>query len=293
MREILGRRRKISGRRKARTAVRDAALAYAGQWNWRVVPGIGFDSRRIGRRPLSVRGGLSALSGQSARQPGGPAREQTPACACPRPNCPVPGAHPLDPGLLAATRDPRMVGWWWSRTPDAPIVLATGDGVSAASLPAVAGERALSVIEHLGIRLGPVIATPTRYVFLVAPYSLDELGELLDSQEWVPTSLRYHGDGGYVPLPPSGPAGCAEDAPGAPGEPYWVREPMPSEDGVGGAADGEGAEGSGAAGGAGGAVVRAGGVDGDGLPWLPRIGTLVDALVRAGRTAPDIDRLRY
>ncbi len=227
MREILGRRRKIS-RRKERAALRDAAVQYAEQWQWRVVPGAGFDP------------------------PGSSSGAGAPGCACGRPNCPVPGAHPLDPGLLAATRDPRMVRWWWQRSPDAPVVLATGDRVSAASLPAVAGARAIEAIEAIGFRLGPVIATPTRYVFLVAPYSLAELGELLDAQDWVPTSLRYHGDGGYVALP------AAVEGQGTP---RWVRQPLVME--------------------------------GTCAPWLPRIDLLVDALVRAGRTSPDGDRLTY
>jgi hypothetical protein len=174
------------------------------------------------------------------------------ACTCGRPGCPVPGAHPLDPGLLAATRDERMVRWWWRTRPEAPIVLATGDHVSAASVPAAAGPAALGAMDRLGVRLGPVLATPSRYVFLVAPYSLAELGELLDTSDWVPTSLRFHGEGGYVVLPPAGEH---------PGEPYWVRAPR----------------------------VPAGGR----VPWLPRIEVLVDALVRAGRSAPDGDRLRY
>jgi hypothetical protein len=228
MREILGRRRKLSLPRKGRTALRDAALTYAEQWQWRVVPGVGYDKRGTWRA--------------TGAQP----------CACARPNCPVPGVHPHEPGLLAATRDPRMVRWWWTRRPDAPVVLATGDRVSAASLPAVAGTRALDAIERLGVRLGPVVATPTRFVILVAPYSLAELGELLDSQDWVPTSLRYHGDGGYVALPPSSSSA---------GQLRWVRPPVAGPDGA--------------------------------APWLPRIGDLVDALVRAGRTAPDGDRLKY
>ncbi|MFC4034074.1 bifunctional DNA primase/polymerase [Streptomyces polygonati] len=229
MREILGRRRKVSLQRKGRTALLNAVLTYAEQWKWRVVPGVGYDRRGNWRA----------------------GDEQT--CACPRPNCPVPGAHPLDPGLLAATHDPRMVRWWWTSRPEAPVVLATGDQVSAASVPAAAGELALAAIEKLGVRLGPVIATPTRYVFLVAPYSLAELGELLDSQDWVPTSLRYHGDGGYVPLPAVVGAGT--------GQPRWVREPVAGPD--------------------------------ESSPWLPGIASLVDALVRAGRTAPDGDRLTY
>jgi hypothetical protein len=228
MREILGRRRKLSLPRKGRTALLNAALTYAEQWKWRVVPGAGY-----------ARTGAWRTAGALP-------------CACPRPNCPVPGVHPLDPGLLAATRDPRMVRWWWTNRPDAPVVLATGDRVSAASLPAAVGGSAVTAIEELGFRLGPVVATPTRYLFLVAPYSLAELGELLDGQDWVPTSLRYHGDGGYVALPPS----C-----GSTGQLRWVREPL----------------------------IEAG----DDAPWLPRIGNLVDAMVRAGRTAPDGDRLTF
>jgi hypothetical protein len=232
MREILGRRRKISRRRKERTAFLDAALTYAERWQWRVVPGVGIEGG----------GGTRRTAGAAV-------------CGCGRPNCPVPGFHAVEPGLLAATREPRMVRWWWTRRPDAPVVLATGDRVSAASLPAAAGARALAAMERLGCRLGPVVATPTRYVFLVAPYSLAELGELLDSQDWVPTSLRYHGDGGYVALPPAG---------DLPGQLRWVRPPVVP-------------------------TVPAS----DPAPWLPRIDALVDALVRAGRSAPDGDRLRY
>src|SRR3954467_13502268 len=84
MREILGKRRKSS------PELLRAALTCAEQWQWPVVPGAGTDGR------------------------GG--------CACPRPDCPVPGVHPHDPGLLAATRDPRMVRWWWTHHPDQPVV---------------------------------------------------------------------------------------------------------------------------------------------------------------------------
>jgi hypothetical protein len=167
-------------------------------------------------------------------------------------DCPVPGAHPHDPGLLAATSDPRMVRWWWTTRPDQPLVLATGERVSAVSLPAVAGSRALKAFDRLGVRLGPVIAGPARYALLVAPYALEELGELLDRHDWVPTSLRYHGQGGYVVLPPS--------VTGA-GQLRWAREP---------AVD-----------------------DSRRTPWLPEIRTVVDALVEAGRAAPDGPRLKY
>jgi hypothetical protein len=220
MREILGRRRK-SG-----PTMLDAAMAYATRWTWQVVPGAGLDPRSPGGRD----------------------------CSCDRPDCPVPGAHPHDPGLLAATDDARMVRWWWTHRPDAPIVLATGARVSAVSLPAAAAARALETLRASGTRIGPVLTTPTRCTLLVAPYALAELGELLDRHDWVPTSLRYHGQGGFVVLPPS-PAG----APGTAAR--WVRAPVQQAP--------------------------------DGLPWLPEIAAVVDALVEAGRTAPDGRRLRY
>ncbi|MFV2120210.1 bifunctional DNA primase/polymerase, partial [Streptomyces sp. Act-28] len=71
------------------------------------------------------------------------------------------------------------------------------------SLPAVAAARALAVLDRRGLRLGPVVATPTRWSLLVAPYSLERLGELLYAKDCVPSSLRFHGDGGYLVLPPS------------------------------------------------------------------------------------------
>jgi hypothetical protein len=114
------------------------------------------------------------------------------------------GLHPFDPDLLAATTDPRMVRWWWHHRPDAPVLLATGGRApSAVSLPAVAAARALARLDQLGVRTGPVVATRERWALLVAPYSLEQLGDLLSAQDWVPGSLRFHGEGGYIALPPS------------------------------------------------------------------------------------------
>ncbi|MGP4000026.1 bifunctional DNA primase/polymerase [Streptomyces sp. 8N706] len=193
MREILGRRRRLllGRRRSGKSAMLGAALTCATEWQWPVLPGVGF-------------------------RPGGRGASR---CGCPHPDCVVPGAHPFDPGLLAATTDARMVRWWWKNRPGAPIVLATGGRAPCAvSLPAVAGARALTELDRMGIRLGPVVATPTRWSILVAPYSLEVLGELLHSQEWVPSSLRFHGDGGYLVLPPS--------ETGA-GQVRWERAPLP------------------------------------------------------------------
>ncbi|QGV79691.1 bifunctional DNA primase/polymerase [Streptomyces ficellus] len=179
MREILGRRRRLRFRRKRRPAHLDAALLCATEWRWPVLPGVG----------------LTAAGRPGDRERG---------CACPDPECVVPGAHPFDPGLLAASTDERMVRWWWTNRPDAPVVLATGGRAPCAvSLPAVAAARALAVLDRTEMRLGPVVATPTRWSLLVAPYTLEQLGELLYVKDWVPSSLRFHGEGGYLVLPPS------------------------------------------------------------------------------------------
>ncbi|WP_418957985.1 bifunctional DNA primase/polymerase [Streptomyces tritici] len=193
MREILGRRRRLRFRRTERTGQLRTALTCAVAWQWPVVPGVG----------------LAAAGSRGDRGRG---------CACPDPECVVPGAHPLDPGLLAATTDERMVRWWWTERPDAPVVLATGGRAPCAvSLPAVAGARALRVLDGWGMRLGPVVATPTRLALLVAPYGMEQLGELLYAKDSVPSSLRFHGEGGYLVLPPSV---------GGAGQVRWERAPL-------------------------------------------------------------------
>ena len=244
-------------RRRGRSQLLSAVTSCVEDWGWPVVPG-------------------AAAHGAGAH--GGVA-----PCGCPRPDCPTPGAHPHDPPLLAATTDVRMVRWWWQRRPDAPIVVATGGAVSAVSLPVAAGQRALAYFDTLRVPTGPVIATPSRYVLLVAPYTMPELAELLVAQEWVPTSLRFHGTGGYVLLPPS--------RTGA-GALRWVREPRtlgaaapaesPAEGGGGGEPAGAAADGStGTQTGSGGA------------PWLPTVSELLEALVAASVATPDGARLAY
>jgi hypothetical protein len=189
-----------SMRRKGRSLLLDAVTTCVQEWGWPVVPGAG-----VLHGP--GHGAVHGVGSGAAKPP----------CACPRPDCPTPAAHPYDPPLIAATVDPQMVRWWWRRRPDAPIVVATGGAVSAVSLPIEAGERALAYFDTLRVETGPVIATPTRCVLLVAPYTMQELAELLVAQEWVPTSLRFHGSGGYVLLPPS--------RTGA-GALRWLREPV-------------------------------------------------------------------
>ncbi|MGW7431299.1 bifunctional DNA primase/polymerase [Streptomyces sp. NPDC054861] len=222
MREILGRRRRLRFRRKERTAQLDAALTCALAWDWPVLPGVGLKATtrtttrtttRAAKRTATWTTAADAAASEGSGASAGDAssdgtaadgsREVT-GCACPDPDCVVPGAHPFDPGLLAATTDERMIRWWWTRRPDAPVLLATGGGAPCAvSLPAVAGARALTALDAMGMRLGPVVATPTRWSLLVAPYSLERLGELLYAKDSVPSSLRFHSEGGYLLLPPS------------------------------------------------------------------------------------------
>lgn len=230
MREILGRRlqrlrNRLQSLRPAppqgdAAAHLDAALDCAVTWQWPVLPGVGRSGADLTR------------------------------CACPDPDCVVPGAHPFDPGLLAATTDPRMVAWWWANRPGASVLLATGGSAPCAvSLPAAAAARAVVRLDAQGMRLGPIVATPTRWSLLVAPYSLERLGELLYAKDHVPSSLRFHGEGGYLLLPPSAATGG--------GHVRWEREPG-------------GAVGSGA-------VARE--------LWLPEVEAVVDALVEASSGA--------
>ncbi|GAA4772844.1 bifunctional DNA primase/polymerase [Streptomyces sanyensis] len=184
MREILGRRRRLRHRPQKGPDQLDAALTSAVAWGWPVLPGA---ERSTAADPDDD------FVGDGGRD-----------CACPDPECAVPGAHPFDPGLLAATTDERMIRWWWGNRPTAPVILATGGRAPCAvSLPAVAAARALAVLDELDLRLGPVVATPERWSLLVAPYGLERLGELLYAKDCVPGSLRFHGEGGYLALPPS------------------------------------------------------------------------------------------
>ncbi|MEU6809604.1 bifunctional DNA primase/polymerase [Streptomyces sp. NPDC046831] len=190
MREIPGRRRRFLSQRGDRSPEPiGAALTFATAWQWPVLPGVAPDPRGRAR------------------------------CGCPDPDCTVPGAHPFDPGLLAATTDGRMVRWWWTNRPTAPIILATGGRAPCAvSLPALAAAHALAALDRIGMRLGPVVASPSRWALLVKPYSMEQLGELLYAKDFVPGSLRFHGEGGYLPLPPS------ETGEGAV---RWERAPLP------------------------------------------------------------------
>lgn len=113
-----------------------------------------------------------------------------------------------------------MIRFWWSRQPDAPVLIATGRGCCALSVPAEAGRRALRLLDLVEAPPGPVIAGPDHFAFFVAPYGLDELGELLCQHDCGPADIRSHGRGGYVLAPPSR---------SARGPVCWARRPLPGE----------------------------------------------------------------
>ncbi|MFE4589831.1 bifunctional DNA primase/polymerase [Streptomyces laurentii] len=251
-------------------AARRAEALRCAAWGWPVLPGVGLRTGEV-RTTGFLRTRVRVTGARLDADPGAdPGRAAGPggvvSCACPDPECVVPGAHPHDPELLAATTDARMIGWWWDSRPDAPVLLATGGRAPCAvSLPAVAGVRALAALDARGLRLGPVVATPTRWAILVAPYRLERLGELLYAKDGVPSSLRFHGDGGYLPLPPS--------VTGT-GQVRWEREPLPDPvDDTDPARDGRDEGGSSAP-------------EGSGRPWLPDVEAVLDALVEASSSMP-------
>lgn len=253
MREILGRRR------ENRSPLLDAALHTATRWGWPVLPGAPLappspsSSARLSERTSTPR-----VAPAGAPSGAGAGSRADAACSCPDSDCVVPGAHPFDPELLAATTDARMVRWWWTHRPSAPVLLATGGRAPCAlSLPAIAGARALAEFDHDGVPVGPVVATPTRFSLLVRPYALPELGELLFARDWVPSSLRFHNEGGYVVLPPS--------RTGAAAQARWERGPEAAPD----------------------TARRKDAADGTGAPWLPHVADLLDVLIEASAAVPD------
>lgn len=240
-----------SGRRQTPLA---AALEYANRLGWPVLPGAG-----------------ACADGR---------------CRCAGPRCPVPGLHPDAPELLAATTDPRMVQWWWRSRPVAPLLLATGaPGPCAISLPVPTGRRAVAALDRLGVPAGPVLVSPARLALLVAPYELPELGETLCTlleapgggprgTARLPAGLRFHGSGGYLPLPPSW---------AVTGRVEWLRAPAPAP---APAAPPARAERAGSGGAGGGGAGNGGAGDGGAADGLPTAAGVLRALLTAGRLAP-------
>ncbi|MFR9795798.1 bifunctional DNA primase/polymerase [Streptomyces sp. MS06] len=175
-------------RRRGRSSECTAVAEFTGLWGWDVVPG--------------------------ARATGG-------ACSCGRPDCPAPGAHPLDfaPEVPAgATLD--AVTEAWAKHPGASVLLPVGRAFDVIEVAEQAGRRALARLERMGLPLGPVTATPEgRAQFFVAPGAAAELPRLLYRMGWDDPGLdlRGLGPGTHVTAPPSDRGGR--------GPVRWLRPP--------------------------------------------------------------------
>jgi hypothetical protein len=177
-------------RRRTHAAVRLNVAEYAGLCGWAVVPGA-----------RAARGGG--------------------ACSCGDAGCTEPGAHPLAfAGEIPAGATLEEATEAWARVPGAAVLLPVGRSFDVIEVAEVPGRRALVRLERMGLRLGPVLLTPTgRAQFFVAPGAAAELPHLLYRMGWddAHLDLRCLGPGDHVTAPPSDLAGL--------GPVRWLREP--------------------------------------------------------------------
>ncbi|WNI18285.1 bifunctional DNA primase/polymerase [Actinacidiphila sp. ITFR-21] len=183
---------RTGARRRTLGAVRLIVAEYAGRCGWAVVPGA-----------RAARGGG--------------------ACSCGDTRCRAPGAHPLTfAGEIPAGASPQEAVEAWARVPGAAVLLPVGRSFDVIDVAEAPGRRALVRLERMGLRLGPVLLTPTgRVQFFVAPGAAAELPQLLYRMGWDGTrlDLRCLGSGDHVTAPPSDLAGL--------GPVRWLREPRP------------------------------------------------------------------
>jgi len=181
---------RTGARRRTHAAVCLNIAEYAGLCGWTVVPGA-----RVARV-------------------GG-------ACSCGIAGCTRPGAHPLEfAGEIPAGATLEETARAWEQVPGAAVLLPAGRSFDAIEVAESAARRALARLERMGLRLGPVLLTPTRRAqFFVAPGAAAELPQLLYRMGWddARLDLRCLGPGDYLTAPPSDLAGH--------GPVRWLREP--------------------------------------------------------------------
>jgi hypothetical protein len=181
---------RAGARRRTNAAVCLNVAEYAGLYGWAVVPGA-----------RAARGGG--------------------ACSCGDACCARPGAHPLAfAGEIPAGATREEAAEAWARVPGAAVLLPVGRSFDVIDVAEACGRRALVRLERMGLRLGPVLLTPTgRAQFFVAPGAAAELPHLLYRMGWddVRLDLRCLGPGDHVTAPPSDLAGH--------GPVRWLREP--------------------------------------------------------------------
>ncbi|HEY3479270.1 MAG TPA: bifunctional DNA primase/polymerase [Streptomyces sp.] len=182
---------RTGARRWTRAAVCTTVAEYTGLCGWAVVPGA-----------RAARGGG--------------------ACSCGAADCKEPGAHPLpfaDEVPAGATLE--QAAQAWARVPGAAVLLPAGRAFDVLDVAESAGHRALVRLERMGLRLGPVLLTPTgRAQFFVAPGAAAALPHLLYRMGWddAELDLRCLGAGDHVTAPPSDLSGL--------GPVRWLREPL-------------------------------------------------------------------
>ncbi|GAA1626279.1 bifunctional DNA primase/polymerase [Actinoplanes couchii] len=109
---------------------------------------------------------------------------------CGRPGCPITGCHPaLEHGAASASDDSTRIATWWRRRPHT-VLFTTGSVFDVLEVPAAIGRP--------GPEVGPVAVTAGgRWMFLTRPGGTlrPELENRLD--------VVLHGDGSWIPAPPS------------------------------------------------------------------------------------------
>ncbi|WP_430789709.1 bifunctional DNA primase/polymerase [Actinoplanes sp. G11-F43] len=109
---------------------------------------------------------------------------------CGRPECPITGCHPaLEGGAASATGDPVRIAAWWRRLPHT-VLFPTGQVFDVLDVPATIGRH--------GPDFGPVAVTAAgRWMYLIQP------GGTLHPELDRRVDVVLHGDGSWVPAPPS------------------------------------------------------------------------------------------
>jgi len=142
-------------------------------------------------------------------------------CSCGDALCLVPGAHPLAfAEEIPAGATLERVAAALDRVPGAAVLLPAGRTFDVIDVAEQSGVRALARLERMGLRLGPVIATPAgRAQFFVAPGAAAELPHLLYRMGWddADLDLRCLGPGDHITAPPSDLGGL--------GAVRWLRPP--------------------------------------------------------------------
>ncbi|NUP39765.1 MAG: bifunctional DNA primase/polymerase [Streptomyces sp.] len=166
----------------------DAAVRYAEERHWDVVPGTWLRTDPAG----------------------------VPRCSCGAPRCPAPGAHPTRPDWAARmSDDPHVVRHMWRKQPHASVLLPTGRTFDALEVSEGVGCLALARMERQGLLLGPVLTAPgRRLLFFVLSGAADEIPDLLRRLGSAPEllDLAVLSGGRWVVAPPTAtvPAGSAQ-----------------------------------------------------------------------------------